>query len=66
MVGTQHWSMYNLWSIISAKNSALSWGAFPIKGAFPKKGSQQRVLLAKRAVKQRVLLVKRAVKTEGA
>ena len=46
-----------LWSVISAKNSASSRGAFPIEGG------QQRALLAKKAVKQRALLVKRAVKT---
>ena len=49
-----------IWSVISAKNSASSRGAFPIEGG------QQRALLAKRAVKQRALLAKRAVKTEGA
>ena len=49
-----------VWSVVSAKNSASSWGAFPIKGG------QRRALLAKRVVKQRALLVKRMVKTESA
>ena len=47
-----------LWSVISAKNSASS------RGAFPKEGGQQRALLAKTAVKQRALLAKTAVKTD--
>ena len=54
------WCSVIIWSVISAKSSALSRGAFPIDG------DQQRALFLKRAVKQRALLAKRAVKTEGA
>ena len=50
------WCSVIIWSVISAKNSALS------RGAFPMEGGQKRALFLKRAVNKRALLAKRAVK----